>query len=351
MQTYRDILQTGLGGLQKAVNLGIGAFQTLDPTAAAFKQAGSPEAQSGLLEQISHVPGAQVAADIPIGWKVLQGEGGKSIFDVRRKFQQEIKNLEQQFSSGNLSELQKEETLMKIMARERRLKEIEDITEKSKQSLEVTRTPEELAQMEKEEGLKDLSNRLGYGKKVEEFIGNKPLDEAAKKLLSEAREEAKKSIKTYRPEYLTESEKNLYKNFTQEEVENLILKKAKQSEETTKLLAELQGKRFAEKAAEEERLKNVVVPIEIEGGPLPKGKELPQKPDLNLKQFRDLKKFPESKIKELKNFINSELSELETRDEDALNQILNENLKQMGWDVDPDLLETLIKQKLKNKKD
>ena len=338
------------------------AFELTSPAAYAFSQAGTPTPEGGVLEQISHVPGAQVAADLPIGWKVLKGQG-MDFYELNKKLQKNEQIMERIMkdvpnsvtSVEELKQYLSDKQIQKWNKLDKEVyelqKQIQNQLRRSKPQLEVTRTPEELAQMGKEEGLKFIEHDLPRGTELEKFIGKRPLDEVAKKLLDDAREDAKHVLKTYKPESLSHSEKTLYKDVSQQDVEDLILRRAKQNEETKKMVSELESKRLAEKAAEEERLKNVVVPIEIEGGPLPKGKKLPERPDISLKQQRELKQFPESKIKELNKYIASELSELETRDLDTLQQIMDENLREMGWNVDSNLLETLIKDQIKSKPD
>lgn len=244
------------------------AFELTSPAAYAFSQAGTPTPEGGLLEQISHVPGAQVAADIPIGWKVIKG------FDLNeQRLAEQIEGIKYKLNKALVSK--KPEAAEKIKKYKEQIdwlqSEIYNIREKKPQ-LEVTRTPEELAQMGKEEGLKLIDLDIPSGSELEKFIGKRPLDEVAKKLLDDAREDAKHVLKTYKPEMWSHPEKTLYQDVSQQDVEDLILRRAKQSEEAKKMVSELESKRLAEKAAEEERLKNVVVPIEIEGGPLPGSK-------------------------------------------------------------------------------
>jgi len=191
-----------------------------------------------------------------------------------------------------------------------------------------------------------------------------------------------------------------------------LLESQKQSEKTKKFMSEMNELRAAEKAAEEERLKNVVVPIEIEGGPLPKdiktmenryviqkegGKfwiidKLHNEKTIAMntsKEAREMikdfveddlkktgprgivpkkseqvfeKKFEPNFIKtgkkdlpeipsyELNAFVDDELRELQTRDIDNLFEIISENIETGGMSVDRDELYKMLKSKIDPRK-
>ena len=227
------------------------AFELTSPAAYAFSQAGTPTPEGGVLEQISHVPGAQVAADLPIGWKVLKGAEKNLSKQIEQKTQL-LKDLKEIYKRSKSKSVLKD-----VHEVSNELDQLQKRMIKTRPELEVTRTPEELAQIIKEKDLKKMASDI----KSSEYPGvlkNKPLDEAAKEILDEMKKQGRAE------------------NISQEEVENLLLENAKKQESLNKRVQERIEKYDLEEALEQERLKNVVVPIEIEGGPLPKGKKFPR---------------------------------------------------------------------------
>jgi hypothetical protein len=280
------------------------AFNLTSPAAYAFTEAGKPEPQGGILEQISHVPGAQAAANIPTGWKVLRGEG-KSAFDIARKYQDEIKKIEQEIAAKNLKGEAKEMAMMDIIARERKLEQFEGMKEKAKQAFEVTRTPEEIAAKAQKDALDRVTN-IGGGTVESLLKQGKPIDEVAKEVMSWRKRNLEEQLNRWkkdlsnprssadevkyakrRLEELTQELKD-FENVPLDQVERELIEDQRRWELITGETKKINEKRAELRAAEEERLKNVVVPIEIEGGPKPKGRPSTKQVDPYEKEWTKL---------------------------------------------------------------
>lgn len=375
------------------------------PAAYVFIEAGNPHANADLLAEFTPFHGSQLAADIPIGWKVIKGfeqneeRLTKSISEIKDKLKK-ISISETPDAAKKIGKYSNEIENLENQIRELRTK--------SPAQLEVTRTPEELAQIEKQAELNYLENAADDWDVLKK-LEKKPLDEVAKELLQKAKEEAEYAQKTY-PKHLSPAEKSGFKNVSQQEAEDLLMNKLKEVEEyqTKKRLRseKFEAEQSAKKAAEEERLKNVVVPIEIEGGPLKKSnpknryeiskegdrywiidklhnektvalktkkeaqeqikdfveddlkktgpqkivREQQRRSDLNPEITSKQATLPEIPSNELNTYVNSELSELNTRDIDTLFEIITENLFERGMSVDRDELYRMLKSKVDPRK-
>jgi len=418
------------------------AFNLTSPAAYAFTEAGKPEPQGGILEQISHVPGTQAAANIPTGWKVLKGSAlgaeqqfakdterylellkklnpakNKGIIDPDGRLYQEaveIQNkygMNQSFFSNN-----KPVPLDKYSTKE----ELIGLQKRSKQpNLEVARTPEEIAAKAQKEALDRVTN-IGGGEVESLLKEGKPIDEVAKEVMGWRKRRLEEDLNRWKSELnnprssadevkyakrrleeLTQELKD-FENVSLEQVERELIEDQRRWELITGETKKINEKRAELRAAEEERLKNVVVPIEIEGGPKPKGRPSTKQEDPYLKELmklqeqkiklyddyfergkmtqeeykkaqqevRDkitklvdtrrrfenkeiLRELPKDKgtTQQLDDYIAQELSELETRDIDDLTAIMSENLNEMGWKVDLNDLHDAIVKRLKPKKD
>ena len=113
-QWLQDVRKTTVPAFQQAgetlsnipgLDIATKAFQFTSPAAYAFTESGNPETQGSVLEQISHVPGAQVAADIPVGWKVLKGKGHNETW--KKLHSERIEEISKQLKSPTFSNFYK----------------------------------------------------------------------------------------------------------------------------------------------------------------------------------------------------------------------------------------------------
>jgi hypothetical protein len=272
------------------------AFELTSPAVYAFQQAGNPKTEGSLIDQISHMPGSQLAADIPVGWKVLKGEG-LSIQKIAEKIRNN-KQIMEQITQDVPNTVKTTEQLEKYVSKAdikkwneldqeifNLQKELNQRPRSQQPNLEVTRTPEEIAAIQKEEALDSLKDfyRADMGEKL---LKKLPLDEAAQQVIKEKKLYLKEQLSSWNSRLKDPFDQQLAKQRIKEieekikgldlispaEVEDKMLEGQKRWEKITGETKQYYEQKAAQKAAEEERLKNVVVPVEIEGGPLPKNK-------------------------------------------------------------------------------
>ena len=313
------------------------AFNLTSPAAYAFTEAGKPEPQGGILEQISHVPGAQAAANIPTGWKVLKGAGQKI---NKEHLLQDIMELKEEieFAAKKGSDYEFRAQLSKELKNKERL--LEALERKTPPTLEVTRTPEEIAAKAQKEALDRVTN-IGGGEVESLLKEGKPIDEVAKEVMGWRKRRLEEDLNRWKSELnnprssadevkyakrrleeLTQELKD-FENVSLEQVERELIEDQRRWELITGETKKINEKRAELRAAEEERLKNVVVPIEIEGGPLPKGKSIP-KTNWN----KEIEKM-DNEISQLVNNQGTKKSKLS--DKEFLNKV--KNLKQKRIDL------------------